>query len=266
MKRMLSTYISTMRASVRPIWRIRAGRYWEVDALRGVAFVLMAIYHVVWDLQGLGNFDIEVYTGFWHYEQQVTANMFIGLAGVSLALRYHRMTAKGSVSYAPYFRRGVTVFSWGVVIGIATFLFEPAYYVRFGILHLIGASILLAYPFLRFRWLNLFLGVFLLFLGRVVLWVGLNINWLDWVGLDATPRSAFDYFPLIPWFGVILIGIFLGNLLYGPEGRRFSIPDLSNLPGIPLLRLMGQNALLLYLIHQPIIIIALTMLGLIRPF
>ena len=32
-------------------------------------------------------------------------------------------------------------------------------YVHFGILHLIGFSIIAAYPFLRFRWLNLFLWI-----------------------------------------------------------------------------------------------------------
>jgi len=143
-------------------------------------------------------------------------------------------------------------------------LIEPSRYVRFGILHLIGFSIIIAYPFLRFRWLNLILSLIIILLAKLVPLLGLDSGWLDWLGLNAVPRSAFDYFPVIPWFGVVLLGILIGKTLYPGGVRRFSLPNISMTPIIRGLRLAGQNSLLIYLVHQPIMIAILTLLGIVR--
>ena len=252
--------------SIRPVRHLRAARLWEIDLLRGIAIIMMVIYHLMWDLRGLGGYDINVNSGFWHYWQLVTASTFIGVVGISLTLSYsqaRRRNENGSL-WSKYLLRGFEVFSWGLVVGIVTFLFQPNLYVRFGILHLIGVSIMLAYPFLRWRWLNLALGVLIILAAELVAPLGLDITWLDWMGLDVTPRPAFDYFPLIPWFGVVLIGIFLGNTLYRGGERRFSIPDFGENGFMRFMRLMGQNSLLIYLLHQPILIALLAIAGLIQ--
>lgn len=261
----MSTYLAALGASVRPIRRLRPDRLWEVDALRGVAIVMMVIYHLLWDLHALGGYPINVYTGFWHTFQITTASLFTGLVGVSLALRYQMMETQGAIRYRPFFLRGAVVFSWGIVVGIVTFLFNPAMYVRWGILHLIGFAIVISWPFLRFRWLNLVLAVGLLAAGRVIMLTRIDISWLDWLGLDASPRQAFDYFPVVPWLALPLIGIFVGNLVYADGKRRFSLPDIGGWAPLRLLRLMGQNSLLIYLLHQPILLTTLTLLGVISP-
>lgn len=264
---MLDGYLAGMRRSVRLVPSLRGERLWEVDALRGVAILMMVVYHLMWDLRGLGGYDINVYTGFWKLFQLATASLFTGLVGVSLTLSYRRAQARGGQDgqlWGKYLRRGFQVFSWGVVVGIVTFLFDPPRYVRFGILHLIGFSIMIAYPFLRWRWLNLFLGLFLIALGPITPLFGLDSPWLGWLGLDATPRPAFDYFPLIPWFGMVLIGIFAGNLAYGRPTRARRQSRLAALAPARGLRLLGQNSLLIYLLHQPIMIALLFILGVIR--
>ena len=264
---LLSTYLSNLRSSVRPTLVLAPDRLWQVDALRGVAIVMMVVYHLMWDLRGLAGHDINVYTGFWHYWQQVTANLFIGIVGVSLSLSYGRARQKGGKSttrWGKYVMRGVVILSWGIVIGIITYAFDPSHYVRFGILHLIGLSIIIAYPFLRFRWLNLILGILLLLLGRIIPLFGIENPWLGWLGLTASPRPAFDYFPLIPWFGVVLIGIFIGNALVIPRATAGVQSEIRNPKFAISIRLMGQNSLLIYLIHQPILITVLVLLGQIR--
>ncbi len=70
-----------------------------------------------------------------------------------------------------------------------------------------------------------------------------------------------DYFPLIPWFSGVLLGMFLGNWFYSADGRRFLLPDWSNLPGVGFLQLLGRHTLLIYLIHQPILIALLILTG-----
>lgn len=256
-------YFSSLRASVRPTFILAPDRLWQVDALRGVAIVMMVVYHLVWDLRGLAGYDINVYSGFWHYWQQVTANLFIVLVGVSLTLSYGRATQKGgthAARWGKYALRGAVIFTWGVVVGLVTYAFDPSHYVRFGILHLIGFSIIIAYPFLRLRWLNMILGIFLLLLGQIIPLFGIDNPWLGWLGLTASPRPAFDYFPLIPWFGVVLIGIFIGNMFF----RHGAESPPTNRSPFRLLRLMGQNSLLIYLIHQPVLITVLVLLGQIR--
>ncbi len=259
-----TSYFSALRASVRPSWHLQSARLWEVDMLRGVAIVMMVVYHFMWDLRGLAGYDINVYTGFWHIWQQITANLFIGIVGVSLTLSYGRARNKGGSTAAlwgKYVLRGVVVLTWGLVVSIVTYFVDPSHYVRFGILHLIGVSIIIAYPFLRFRWLNLILGIVLLLLAQIIPFFGLYNPWLTPLGLNAYSLPAFDYFPLIPWFGVALIGMFVGNSLYAHGQRRFTLPDMGNAFGIRTLRLLGQNSLLIYLIHQPIMIIILILLG-----
>lgn len=261
-----TSYASALRASIRPVRRLRSDRLWEIDALRGLAIIMMIVYHLLWDLSALGGYAINVYSGFWRYFQVTTASLFTGLVGVSMALRYQAMREQRKISYAPFFWRGAAIFSWGLVVGIVTFLFDPSMYVRWGILHLIGFSIVVSWPLLRFRWPNLALALALLLAGRVVMRAGLDFSWLDWLGLDASPRQAFDYFPMIPWLSLPLLGLFVGNSLYAHVARRLPLPALGDAPLIRLLRLMGQNSLLIYLLHQPILLAVLTGLGVVSPF
>jgi uncharacterized membrane protein len=261
----LTTWFTGMRGSVRPVTHFRSDRYWEVDAWRGFAITIMVIYHLMWDLYGLAGWNIEMYTGFWHYWQLVTASSFIGLVGVSMSLRAGRMRQKGDVRFLPFFQRGLVIFSWGMVVSLVTWFVSPEVYVRFGILHFIGVAIILAYPFLRFRWLNLILGAVLLLIPEVIPWRH-DIAWLEWLGMAANPHPAFDYFPVIPWLGVVLIGIFLGNMLY-PKGKRaFHMPDWSRFAPVRWLALAGQNSLLIYLIHQPVLITILVLMGVVKLF
>lgn len=246
--------------SVRPVLRLRAHRLWEVDVVRGIAIVLMVIYHLAWDLWGLAGWPIDMYSLFWRTWQRITAGTFIGLVGVSLHLRYQRMHRQGKVSSLPVYRRALTIFTWGIVISIATYFFQPEMYIRFGILHFIGTAIFLAWPLARASWLSLFLGSVLLLLPNLP-WRHQS-PWLEWVGMAQFPRPAFDYFPLVPWLGLVLLGIFFGHLLWPRGQRRFPLPLQT--PG-PLrwLQLAGQNALLLYLIHQPVLITLLILVGVI---
>ena len=73
-----------------------------------------------------------------------------------------------------------------------------------------------------------------------------------------------DYFPLFPWWGVVLLGIFLGKQLYPGYKRIFPLPDWSRVPLIQAVSFLGQHSLTIYILHQPIIIIILFLLGLIH--
>ena len=58
-----------------------------------------------------------------------------------------------------------------------------------------------------------------------------------------------DYRPLLPWFGVVLIGLFFGNVVYGDGLRPASLTNKAPMPARPLLPL-GQE-LAVYLPDPP---------------
>ncbi|MDP9480877.1 MAG: DUF1624 domain-containing protein, partial [Actinomycetota bacterium] len=71
-----------------------------------------------------------------------------------------------------------------------------------------------------------------------------------------------DYRPLLPWFGVVLTGLGFGNLVYGDGKRPEALPQESPTLARPLLPL-GRNSLLIYLVHQPVLVTLLALFGIV---
>ena len=218
-------------------------RFWEIDTLRGIAIVLMIIFHIAFDLSYFGNYGLDIHSGLWRLLGRTTASIFILLAGISLSLSHSRSAA----GMEKYLTRGLKIFSWGLLITLLTYILFPEEFIIFGILHFIGLSIILAYPFLRQKRWNLIIGL-------AIIIVGLSLK--GPLLLFPTPFRTFDYFPLFPWFGLVLIGIFLGNSLYPNHTRSFSLPEVST----PL-STIGRHSLFIYLLHQPILIALLYLFG-----
>jgi uncharacterized membrane protein len=226
-------------------------RLWEIDVLRGIAVIAMVLYHFSYDLAYLGGlFDVGFFrSGVGLNMGRMIGGTFIFLAGLSLALSYSRAVASqptGGTLFFKYLGRGLRIFSYGLVITFFTWIFLPNEMIVFGVLHLIGASIILAYPFLRLKLANVALGLFC-------------IAWFAWLGIR--PNSfMLDYWPLFPWFGVTLLGVFAGNALYGDVSKR-AVRTTSPPPSSRPLAFLGRHSLLIYLVHQPVLIAALVLLG-----
>lgn len=237
----------------------RPTRLWEIDTIRGIAIVMMVVYHLMYDLYYFGVTDAVFSKPFWFYFQRVTASTFIILVGVSLALRAQQVEAGDRpLTFRPFLRRGLVIFGWGLAITSVTRVALGAELaIRFGILHFIGVSVILAYPFLRLRWLNLGLGLVLIMAGRVAQQITVSGPWFIWLGLEPADHVYVDYFPLLPWFGVVMIGIWLGNYGYRSATRRFRLPDLPwPVLTVPL-GWIGRHSLMVYLVHQPLLFILL---------
>ncbi len=232
----------------------RTARYWEVDVVRGVAIVMMVVYHLVYNLYFFQITDAIFTNPFWFYFQRATATTFILLVGVSLAL--YNQHLHENVRFTALPKRGVRIFAWGMLISIVTwFALGRDIYIRFGILHFIGVSIVIASPFLRFRWANLVLGIALIAIGIWLQQFRFESPWtyLFWLGFEPRNHNYVDFFPFIRWFGVVLIGIGFGNWFYGKDGRRIFLADISHWAPFSWLAGMGRQSLLIYLLHQPIL-------------
>jgi uncharacterized membrane protein len=239
-------------------------RFWEIDFLRGVAIIMMLIYHTIFDLTFFGNYSSKIFMNYWYWFGRVTAILFIFLVGVSLTLSYSRAKKKGKANFYKYLRRGIKIFSIGLLIFIITFVLFPKYFIVFGILHFIGLSVILGYFLVKpkYKYLTLALGIFIIFFGLYLSNFTFNFYWLLWLGLIPKNFQSFDYYPLFPYFGFVLIGISLGNFLYPNYKRKFNLPELSSWY-LKFICWLGRNSLKIYLMHQPIIILILLLVGLI---
>jgi uncharacterized membrane protein len=242
-------------------------RLWEVDALRGIAIIMMVIYHFTYDLDQFGQFDIGANTGNWQRFANVTAFMFVTLVGVSLVLSYSRATARSADQWSlarKYILRGLRILGYAMLVTVVVWLAAPGGSIIFGILHLIGLSIVFAYPFLRQPVLALIAGLGIIALGMAMGAPRVDFPWLFWLGFRPEGiGTMYDYRPMIPWFGVALFGIFVGHMLYRNGIRRFPLPDLTWLAPVRWLVVAGRYSLAIYLIHQPVILIVLEVTGVI---
>ena len=110
--------------------RSRSG---TLDSLRGLTLFSMIAYHLCWDLVYLRGLPWAWYNGFWAYIwQQSICWVFILLSGFCLPLGHRPL------------RRGLIVSGAGALVTAVTLLFLPEDVVWFGVLTLLGSSMLLS--------------------------------------------------------------------------------------------------------------------------
>ena len=236
-----------------------------MDAARGVAILMMAVYHTMYDLDTFGGYAIPSTSGFWRFFADATAFSFLFLVGVSLAISHARARARqpeGSL-FGKYLFRGLFIFGLGMVLTVVSLALGMGV-IAFGILHLIGVSIILAYPSLSLRLPNLLLGLFVAAVGVYLQSLHLVSDslWLLPFGVIPEGWMMPDYRPLLPWFGVVLIGLFSGNVVYG--GGRSPLGSGRGPWVARPLGALGRWSLVFYLVHQPIIVATLYALGIIQ--
>jgi len=233
-------------------------RLWEIDALRGLAVVAMVIYHAMWDLMFTGLYAGDVTSGGWRLFARTTATTFFLLVGVSMTL----LTARHpqGVPYRRWAQRGLKLLAWGMVISLITWPLFGRQFIAYGVLHFIGTALLLAPLLLRWRTWAVPLAVVLIGIGLVLVEYRFDTLWLLPLGVRPAHYLSVDYFPLLPWLGVILLGVWLGPLYLEARTHRFPLPRETPLWARPAV-FLGRHSLIIYLLHQPLIIAVLLLLG-----
>jgi len=232
-------------------------RYREIDLVRGIAILMMVLFHTLFDLSFFRIFPIEISLGFWRYFAFATASLFLLIVGISLTISRARAASKksGYQLALKFVYRGAGIFLLGLLVTVFTWLFLKEGFIVFGILHLIGISIMISPLFFRFKKFNIVPGFLFLAIGFLFIPM-IGPIWLLPLGIHPATFWSVDYEPIFPWFGIVLIGMGLGELLY-PEGvKRFTIPQIPEIFMRPL-AFVGRHSLLIYLVHQPIIILVI---------
>lgn len=229
-------------------------RYHLIDTLRGLAVVQMVLYHFLFDvyvIQGLDPTWISI--PLVHLWQQEICRTFLILSGISFHLGRH------------HWRNGLLLTGCGLLVMGVTLVATPQVAVRFGVLSLLGAALLLAallrpvlekIPAVPGAVASLLLfclteslqqgvirlgGVVLAQVPQVLYQRGL----MTCLGFPGPGFTSSDYFPIFPWFFLYLTGYFAGRLLLRrpPAWLAWSLLGLD---------WVGRHSLLIYLLHQPV--------------
>ena len=231
-------------------------RFWEIDLLRGIAIILMISYHIIFDLNYFRIYATDMYSLPVLLFLYPIGTTFLLLMGISLTLSYSRAQKNLTKKQLQlkFLKRGLRVFCLGLIITLVTWVYLKEGFIIFGILHCIGISIILTYPLIKYRSGNLVIGVILILLGVLLRTMRFDFSYLLWLGFIPSRFYTLDYFPLLPWFGVVLIGVFMGNTLYKDNERKFKLKDVSKNIVISFMCFLGRHSLIIYLLHQLIIV------------
>jgi len=240
-------------------------RYASLDALRGLAMVWMTVFHFCFDLSHFGYLRTDFYNDpFWTQQRSAIVSLFLLCAGMGQAVAW----AQG-LSWARFWRRWGQIALCAVLVSAGSWLMFPRSYIYFGILH--GMARMLIVARLTAGW-----GGWLWPLGGA-LWAlygalpGLHASWptLDflnsrpwnWLGLVSRKPYTEDYVPLLPWLGMMWFGVATGQWL---QRRRAAWLQLTLPRPLRPLAVLGRWSLSYYMLHQPVLIGALLLIGWLR--
>ena len=230
-----------------------------IDTIRGICIIIMMAHHAAFVIGYMGFFenvgavhayvdffDTALYRVIWVF----VVSGFISIAGVSSSFSSNN------------FKRGAKVLGAALIITLVSiFVVEPP--IWFGVLHCIGACILIHACFSRFLSkvhisvpLALFALTYYLFYFTDIFCIqpvyfnvfSLKINLpLYILGFYDTSFASADYFSLIPWFFMYWVGVKLGKSI---KEQRF--PGWFYSKDVRPLSFLGRHSLLIYLLHQPV--------------
>ncbi|MCD6227505.1 DUF1624 domain-containing protein [Candidatus Micrarchaeota archaeon] len=234
---------------------MRAIRFWEIDFLRGIAIILMIIYHFLFDLNLFEGWSIDTQNGLFLLLGRTSAALFLVLVGISLTLSWSKGEKEKRNNTRHFILRGIKLFLLGLLITIFTWLLLQKEFIIFGVLHFIGVSIILSIPFLKLSAkTNMAIGLMIIIIGLWLSKMTFPFNHLLWLGFVPQGFNTLDYFPTFPWFGIVLFGVSIGRWTYKGYFRKFKFIKKPNNLIINMLCYAGKNSLLIYFIHQPILI------------
>jgi uncharacterized membrane protein len=224
-------------------------RYARLDTLRGAAMLWMTAFHASFDLNQFGLMSRQNFYAdpFWTWQRVAIVSLFLGCVGLSQAVAH----AQG-VSATRFRRRWWQLVGCAAAVSLGSWWMFPASWISFGVLHAVVVMVLLARVLAHGR--SVVLGLLALacllapqFFAHPVF----DSRWTDWVGLVTHKPRTEDFVPLLPWFGVVLMGLLGGRvlLLYRPQW-------LAGAVGGPLrwLAWLGRWSLSYYMLHQPVLI------------
>ena len=230
-----------------------------LDEIRGFCVFCMVFYHAFYTIGIFFNWSWGMWLlNFFTPAEPFFAGAFIFISGISSNLSHSNI------------ERGAKLFFISYIVTFVSFIaVGNSAVIRFGILHMLSICMMLYGILTKVNkliplWLGFLLEVVLFVLtmdisikhtfGIPYLWNVSVPAWLyttDFLYPLGFPQAGFissDYFPLMPWLFLFFAGGFFGRLAVQKKFPKFSYKK-----HIPFFSLMGRYALIIYLLHQPVI-------------
>lgn len=240
-------------------------RIWEIDLLRGFAFIMMVFDHFCFDM---GFVFRNIYTNptllkicnfCYNYifsDIKAIINtifcwaIFMFVSGISSTFSKSNL------------KRGIRLLIIGTIFSLGTYIVtlffrqinpDINFTIYFGILQCLAVCMLLT-PFLN-KLNNYYLLFFgLLIIGCYFITNTMRVDHLWFLPFNIRPEnlSTLDYQPLIPRLGIYMIGMVVGRTVYKNKKSIFK-KDIKIEP----LNFFGKNCLWLYFVHQVVLFLIL---------
>ncbi len=227
-----------------------------VDALRGVAVTQMIVYHFVYDIAYFGWIDLAMTRDQpWVAWRTAIVTQFLLLVGVSLVLR-----TSFKPSAADFWKRWAQIAAAALLVSLGSWLVFGQRFIYFGILHFVAVALLIARPLVILKVWNIVLGAACIVIGLAYTHEFFNTPPATIVGFMTFKPRTEDYVPLFPWIGVVLLGAGLAAVWQRAQWRIPQALMPLNERAPRWLLFLGTWALTIYLVHQPMLLGAMTLL------
>ncbi len=208
-----------------------------LDAYRGLAVLLMMVFHFCWDLRHFGFLEYSIYDPFWLYFRSLILTLFLTAVGWSSYLTFKKD------NYWSFWKRDIKLFIAASAISLVTYLAAPDQWIYFGILHFIFIASLLARPFVKWPIASAMIGAIILLIYHTTHYLTFPNAFGTITSFLALPQRTLDIVFPFPWIGVVLLGPLFGYLnLHKCQTPKIIITRI--------LALLGRYALPIYLVHQ----------------
>lgn len=236
----------------------RQGRIGIFDTLRGLSVISMVLFHLCYDLRFLAGVSLAWFApplqDIWRASISWT---FLFIAGCMCTLSRNNL------------KRGLTYGAVALAIYAVTALAAVDTPISFGIIFCMAASTLVAWVLEKFDLLPrgpiagaILFACFVLVLGLPSGTIGIGplsvalprslyrVSGLAWLGIPGPAFSSGDYYPLVPFVFMYLTGAAMGAWF-----KEMGYPVWARHANVPLLNLAGRHALLVYVMHQPLLLL-----------
>lgn len=238
-----------------------------IDAARGFAVVVMICYHIYFDI-GLvfGEKPDFLSASFINVCLLVFPCIFFVISGICTAFSSNIL------------KRGVLLFLIGEAITVITSVFFPSELILFGAISSIGCCMVIYYFAQKFfkklpsvLIITVCVLLFVVFYDfaatkelnflfkRVLLDINTESEYLYPFGIVYDGFHSADYFPLVPYFFVFLCGTALSRPIINKK-----LPQWFYSLKVPFLNKVGRYSLIIYIVHQPLIMATLQLIKYIK--